>query len=316
MSRLRPHPHRGDVVAAGAVPLAVAAFVIELRMTQWSLGPRFVVVALIAVLLLTMGWLAELEGEAPRSYHTTLLLSGLLPLALALVLLAEVLGASRPPGNGGLAWTFAVEGLVAVACARRADSAVCTLIAALAGIVAIEAFVSWVFQPHGPGTFRAMLVAITFGSITGVVRLRDRHHRHAVQLANAAGLAVLLLGATFVVPAVLFGVFPGGGELGHPAAAFGWKLFLLAVGLGSLAYAGAEREPGPAYIGVAVLGEFVVLAGFGSAGAGSLVGWPLFLLIIGGALLAIGLRPRVPLPPPPGQPAPAPTVPLHSTEGP
>ena len=47
LDRLRPHPHRGVVIAAGAVPLAIAAVVIDLRMTQWSLGPRFAVVALI-----------------------------------------------------------------------------------------------------------------------------------------------------------------------------------------------------------------------------------------------------------------------------
>src|SRR5437764_14610389 len=87
LERLRPHPHRGDVIAAGAVPLVVAAFVIELRMTQWSLGPRFGVVLVIAALLLAMGWLAPLEGAAPRAYHSVLLVGGLLPMALALVLL-------------------------------------------------------------------------------------------------------------------------------------------------------------------------------------------------------------------------------------
>src|SRR5579884_1050771 len=101
MSFLRPHPHRGDVVAAGAVPLAVVAIVIELRMRQWSLGPRFVVIALIAGLILTMGWLSELEGPAPRPYHSVLLVAGLLPLIVAFQLLAEVLGAHRPPGSGG-----------------------------------------------------------------------------------------------------------------------------------------------------------------------------------------------------------------------
>jgi hypothetical protein len=80
---LRPHPHRGDVLAAGAVPLAVASIVIELRMQQWSVGPKFVVIALIAGLILTLGWLAELEGEAPRPYHSVLLVAGLLPLIVA-----------------------------------------------------------------------------------------------------------------------------------------------------------------------------------------------------------------------------------------
>jgi hypothetical protein len=318
IERVRPHPHRGDVIAAGAVPLAVAAFVIELRMTQWALGPRFAVAFLIAALLLTMGWLAPLEGDAPRSYHSVLLVAGLLPMAVALVLLAELLGASRPPGSGGLFWVFAVEALLAAAVARHARSAACTLIASVALIVAMEAFISWAFRPHGAGTFRAVSLVLTLAFAAGAVRLRDRHRAHAVQLVNAAGISTLLIGVSLGVPAV-FDVLLGPRDLaslGPVHAAFGWKLFLLAVGFGLIAYAGVEHERGPGYAGVAVLATFVVLTGLAGPGHRSLVGWPLFLLALGGVGLVIGLRPRRPLPPPPGQSTGAvtPTVPLRSKD--
>jgi hypothetical protein len=318
LDRLRPHPHRGDVIAAGAVPLAVAAFVIELRITQWGLGPRFAIVFLIALLLVTMGWLAPLEEDAPRAYHSTLLVSGLLPMALALVLFAELLGASRPPGSGGIFWVTAVEGAIAVAAARHARSAICTLIAAIAAIVAVESFVAWAFQPHGVGTGRAILVLLVLAFAVGAVRLHDRQHPHAVQLVNAAGLATLLLGLSLASTVVLGEVMRVSGALtafyGTPHVGFGWKLFLLAIGFGLIAYAGVDRERGPGFIGVGVLALFVVLTGLPTSAHGSLVGWPLFLLVIGGAGLAIGLRPRRPLPPPPSQPStsetPTPTVPL------
>ncbi len=321
LERLRPHPHRGDVIAAGAVPLALAAVIIELRMTQWSLGPRFAIVLLVAVLLLTMGWLAPLEYDGPRSYHTVLLVSGLLTLLPALLLLAEVLRSSRPPGSGGIAWTLALEAVVAIALARRANSGVCTLIAALAGAVALEAFVAWVFRPHGLGTFRAILVASTVGLIGGAIRLRDHRRRHAVQLVNVAGLLTLVLAASFLLIALLTiststsvsTAVPGSatGRLlaGAAGVAFGWKLYLLAVGFGLVAYAGADREPGPAYVGTAVLVAFAVLAGAPAINRGSLVGWPLFLLALGAVGLVIGLRPREPLPPEPAS-ATAPTVSL------
>lgn len=329
MSRLRPHPHRGDVIAAGAVPLSVAAIVIEMRMGQWSLGPRFVVVALIAGLILTMGWLAELEGEEPRAYHTALLVAGLLPLAVALVLLAEILGARRPPGSGGFAWTFALEALIAAAFARRANSGACTLIAALATVIAVETFVVLVFKPHGSGTFRGMLLVLALAFMAGAVRLRERGGRHAVQLVNAAGLTALLLGATYLVAAVVASVVAGVGGRAFPfltrvtgnfGAPFGWKLYLLAAGFGLVAYAGVERERGPAYIGVAVLAVFTLLVGLPSVNRGSLVGWPLFLLVIGAAGLVVGLRPRRDLPPPPAPPptvppSGAPTVPLKPVDG-
>jgi hypothetical protein len=303
LDRLRPHPHRGDIIAAGAVPLALAAFVIELRMTQWALGPRFVVVFLIAALLLTMGWLAPLEGDSPRAYHSVLLIAGLLPMALALVLLAELIGADRPPGSGGESWVFAVEAGLATLLARHARSAVCTLIAALAAIVAVEEFVTWVFQPHGADTFRAILVVLTLAFAAGAVRLRDRERAHSVQLVNAGGIASLLLGLDLITGLVLAGVMRASGALlaftGTPHVGFGWKLFLLGVGFGLIAYAGVDRERGPAFIGVAVLGVFALLTGFPTSGSGSLVGWPLFLLAIGAVGLVIGLRPRQPLPPPP-----------------
>jgi hypothetical protein len=321
IERLRPHPHRGDVIAAGAVPLAVAAFVIQLRMTEWAVGPRFGVVSLIAATLLVMGWLAPLEDDSPRSYHSVLLVAGLLPMALALVLLAELLGASRPPGSGGLFWAFAVETLLAAILARRARSGICTLIAALAGIVTVAAFVSWAFHPHGAGTLRAILLLLTLGFGAGAVRLRDRDRRHAVQLVNAAGVTTLLLGIDLAAGPIQATSIafrrPTLALLGSAHTAFGWKLFLLAVGFGLVAYAGVDHERGPGFLGVAVLAVFAVLVGAPAVNAGSLVGWPLFLLAIGGAGLAIGLRPRQPLPPPPGQAAETvtPTVPLRSNDG-
>jgi hypothetical protein len=319
---LRPHPHRGDVIAAGAVPLALAAIVIELRMTQWSLGTRFVVTALIVGLLLTLGWLAELEGAAPRAYHSVLLVAGLLPLAAALVLLAEVLGARRPPGAGGFFWIFAAEGAVATTAARRANSGVCTLISAIAAGVAVQAFVIWVFKPHGGGTFRAMLLVLTLAFVVAATRLRDRRRRHAVQLVNAAGLTALALAASYALLASVTTISAGpGGTIQRTAASgvpFGWKLYLFAVGAGLVAYAAADQEPGPAYIGTAILVSFALFAGLSPLQRGSLVGWPLFLLVIGGAGLAIGLRPRQPLPPEPPSPtgaSGAPTVPLHPVDG-
>jgi hypothetical protein len=314
-SRLRPHPHRGDVIAAGAVPLAMFALVVALRMVHWPLGARFGVVAVIAGLLLLMGWLAELEGESPRAYHSILLVCGLLVLAVALVLFAEVLGSARPPGSGGLTWAFAVVGVVAVLCARRANSGACTLIAALAVAVAVEAFVVWVFHPRGAGTFRAVLFVLTVACGGGVLRFRDHRRRHAVQLMNAGALLTFVLGLSFVIQPVV-SVFLDCGRTACfadvPAhAGFGWELWILAVGFGVIAYAGADREPGPAYFGVVLLVEFAVLVGLPRAGHTSLVGWPLFLLFIGLGGLAIGLRPRRELPPPPGGASPAPTIPLN-----
>ncbi|HEV3053231.1 MAG TPA: hypothetical protein VGX45_01155 [Solirubrobacteraceae bacterium] len=311
---LRPHPSRGDVIAAGAVPLSVLAFVIPLRMTQWATGPKFVVVAVIAMLLFTMGWLAPLEDEAPRAYHTVLLVAGLLPMIVALVLFAELIGAAHPPGAGGFVWVFLIETALAWASARRANSGACTLIAAVAGAGFVFAFVAWAFKPHSLDTYRAMVVVLTLGYAAGSLRLRERRRRHAVQLINAGGLLTLLLAVTYLESTLL--VVHGGGLLptsfgffGSLSAPFGWKLWILIVAFGLVAYAGVDRERGPAYIGVVMLLAFALLVGYSVSSRGSLVGWPLFLLIIGAGGVAIGLRPRAPLPPePPTRPHVPPTV--------
>ena len=314
LERLRPAPYRGDITAAGAIPLALSAIVIDLRMTQWSTGVRLVVVAGIAILILTMGWLTPLDGPAPAQYHSMLLVAGLLPLLLGLQLLAEVLGAtSYPPpfaGAGRLAWTFAAEALAALACARRANSAACTLIAALAAAVAVESGVRWIFGGD-LGTIRLVLFLLSLCFAAGAVRLRDGQRRHAVALVNAAGLAALTLGLTYAIAFSLERASLGSSSVqsfafGRGSGPVGWELYLLAIGFGLIGYAGSDREPGPAYIGVFVLLSFAVMAG---TGHGTLIGWPLVLLALGVIGLVIGLRPSTPAPPPPPTTV-APTIPL------
>jgi len=182
----------------------------------------------------------------------------------------------------------------------------------------VQAFVAWAFAPRGPGTFRAVLLVLTLALAAGAVSWRERRPRHAVQLANAGGIVTLALAATLLFPTVAFGALGrfGTGPVSAGAdASFGWELWLLAVGFGLVAYSCVDRRPGAGYLGVAVLLAFAVLAGEHTGARGSLIGWPLFLLVLGGVGLAIGLRPRKELPPPPGSPIPAPTIPLHKIEG-
>lgn len=304
LERLRPHPHRGDVIAAGVVPLALAAFVIELRMTQWAIGARFLVVAVIAGLLLLMAWLAPLEDLTPRPYHSLLLVAGLLVLVLALGLLPRVLGSDRL-SSGAVFWTLGLEAVAAAVLARRFGSGICTLIAALAGAISVEAFVAWVFAPHGASTFKAILVLLTLGFVVGAMMWHDRRRRRAVALVNAAGVLTIVLALLLVFTTIasyvssrVSGVSSSGLALAS-SASFGWKLYLLVIGFGLIAYAAVDREPGPAYLGVLVLSSFAGLVSGSLSGRGSLLFWPLFLLVLGVGAIAFGLRPRSPLPPPP-----------------
>ena len=114
---------------------------------------------------------------------------------VALELLAEILGAGRPPGAGGLCLGLRGRGRGRrAALARRARSAVCTLIAGLAGVVALEELVGWVFRPTGSERSGRCSWWWRSCSWVGALRVREGRARHAVQLVNAAGMASLVLG--------------------------------------------------------------------------------------------------------------------------
>jgi len=303
-----PHPHRGDLIAAGAVPLALGVLLIDVRMDgAWSIGILFLLTALGCALVLGMGLLAPLEGERPRSYQQVLLLTGVLLGFVALVRLAQVFGVVDPLTKAGtLVWIFLIVAAGAAWIARTRRSAVCALIAALAGVELLLAFVEWVFAPEGPGTIRWLLLASAIVLVLAALALRDRKRRESVYLVDAAGVAILVLGLSFI--GALFGVLT---FVGAPSGApgDGWKLVLLAAGLGLVAYSGVDGEPGPAYLGAAILLLFVALAGIPDEGGASLWFWPLVLLLIGGAAVAAGLRPRRELPPEPPTPGRPPDAP-------
>jgi len=311
---LRPHPHRGDLIAAGAVPLTVAVVMLNVRMdSTWGDGIHLVITALACALVLGMGLLAEREEDYPRAYQTVLLLAGLTLLAIALYRLAQVLGAESPLESSSTAtWMAAIFAAVAAVPAwERINSPICALVEVVAGGVTLLAFVDWVFDPKGPTTFRWILLLLIAVYVAAHLRWRDSRPRHAVHMVNAAGLAGLAIAFSFgFVLALPFG---GSGDPGT-----WWELVLLGIGLGLVAYAGVDREPGPAYLGFAVLLAFALLAGLPSPGGASIVGWPLLLLLLGGAAVAAGLRPLQPLPPAPdadAEPAPTEVLP-QQPEGP
>lgn len=315
---LTPHPHRGDLIAAGALPLALGVLLANVRLdATWGTGVFLVIDVLAAALVLGMGLLAPLEGERPRSYQQVLLLSGLLLGFLALLRLAQVMGADAPLLTAGSRlWIFLTVALGAAWVARTRRSAVCALIAALAGIVAVVAFVGWAFSPQGPATVRWVLLGLAIALVLAALARRDVDRRESVYLVDAAGVAVFALGVTFLGAAVVaYTPLPDAvlRFLGIPSGVpgGGWKLILLAAGLGLVAYAAVDRESGPAYLGALNLLVFVVLAAIPGTGGASLWFWPLVLLLLGGAAVGAGLRPRQELPPEPGSRAgDPPTEPL------
>jgi hypothetical protein len=282
---LRTDDDGGPMVAAGLVTLAVAVLLIDIRFTtDWSAGGRLVVTAIPAVLALGVAWFAPLD-DAPPAWVSAIVVVELALVALALGNLADALGADSPFGAAGtLTWVGLLVTALAVISSRRHNSAVMVLLAGLAATVTLLAAADWIFDLDSPlRTFRwlLMLAAILLGAAGTATR--DARPRHGVALVNAAGLVTLGLAHTFGA-----GAFAGVGS--GATAGWGWELFVLLVGAALVGFAMANKEPGPGYLGAAVLAAFALMAA--DSGEPSLVGWPLVLLLVAIALLALGLRPR------------------------
>jgi hypothetical protein len=226
---------------------------------------------------------------------------------VTIVRFAQVVGVDSPiDSSATLTWTTALfAGVAAVPAWGRINSPICALVEIVAGGLFLLALVDWVFSPTGPTTSRWILLLLIVVYTALHLYWRERKRRHAVHFVNAAGLAALVLAISFTFFATIQGVFVNGAG-DSTLAATGvvgldtwWEIVILAVGLGLVAYAGVDREPGPAYLGFAVLLLFVSLAGVPSSDGASIIWWPLLLLLVGGAALAAGLRPIRPLPPPP-----------------
>ena len=283
---LHPPAHRGPLIAAGAVVLTVGVALEQIRITPGA-GVQLMIVALLAATLLWLALQGRHDGGPPPAHVSALIVCGLLAAEATLLRLADVLGADFSTlSSGAVTWTSLLLCGGASVIARRRDSAIAALVAALAGGAAVLFGWDWIFSPGSVTPYRWLLLglAIAYGVLS--LPMRGRSLRHAVQMVNAGGLAILLLALTAIQ-----GIFS------TPRLPGFWELVVLTAGFSLVAYAAADKAPGPAYLGVANLGAFVVLVGF--TGDRTLEWWPIMLLLAGLLMLAAGLRPRVPLPPEP-----------------
>jgi hypothetical protein len=292
---LRPPPHRGPLIAAGAVLITVGLALVELRTDDLADGWRALILGSAAALVLGLGVQAPNEGGRPPAYQSVLLVCGLLLAYVGLLHLGGALNGDGGPGAGLFVWTGLVQAGLAGWIAAYRRSAIAALISAVAAGIALLAAVDWIFDPSGFAAARWILLLLAGVLVlTGLV-LRAGRPRHAELLIDAAALAILAIAGEALV-GVVIGVFaPFGTVPTAPLPGF-WELVVLGAGCGLVAFGAVDRSPGPAWLGVANLLAFVVLVGQGDS---TLHWWPVTLLVLGAATMLAGLRPRAPLPPPP-----------------
>ena len=277
--------------------LATGLVLFELRlMNELSDVVHFLVLGVPAGVILALGLQAPNEDGSPPAYQSVLLVTGVLLLEPALLRLADVLGAENPDDfpAGELTWTLAVVAGVALYASIRRNSAICLLLAAIAGVGSLLAAWEWIFAP---GTFTAsrwLLTASAAALVMGGLALRDGAPRKSELLIDAAGLAILFIAAQ----GLFLSVFDDGEAFASSQSLPDfWELIVFGAGVGLLAYGALDRSPGPAWLGFANLVAFIGITGLTQDE--TLYFWPLALLLVGGLMMGAGLRPREPLPPEP-----------------
>ncbi len=102
---LRPLPHRGDVVAAGAVALAALVALLQVRFDDaWGKGIHFAYAAAALAFVGTLALRAPREGDAPRAYQSALLAVTFALAVPTLARLSLLLGSDGLDSSGTLAW--------------------------------------------------------------------------------------------------------------------------------------------------------------------------------------------------------------------
>jgi len=309
----------------GGLAFAVGALVLFIRKAggvggsaDWASFPLLLVLLVPVLLLYGLGVKAGRAAAAgPQPWQAVLLLAAVLLSPLALFQLLDVLGGDMD-SSFHQAWIFTAVAALAGYAAFVLGAVYQALVAALALSYAWLSIADAVLDDPSVGTFRVLLIIAAAALIAGSVALRRRSMVQAPELITAAGIVAVLAGllGVFESLAAFSGGLLSGSADSEGQSAF-WDIALLLVSLALAGYGARVGARGPAYVGAIGLLAFALIVGVELAGLlegdadGKLVGWPLLLLLGGGAALAAGLGFR-----PPGQGTgvrnePAPTRPME-----
>ena len=324
-----PDPLRDWLRMLGGLAFAIGAVVLFIRKAggaqggeDWAEFPLLLVLLVPVVLLYALGVRAGRDrsvaaAAGPQPWQGVLLLAAVLLSPLALFQFVDTIGGDT---GGALhqTWIFLVMAGLAAYASFSLGAIYQALVASLALAVAWLSLADAVLDEPSVGTFRVLLIIAAAGLIAGSAALRRQGRTQAPELVTAAGIVAVLAGLLGVFESIgqLTGGLFGGDTDAEGQSAF-WDVVLLVVSLALVGYGARVGARGPAYVGAFGLFAFTLLVGIELGGLlegdadGKLVGWPLLLLLGGGAALAAGLGLG-----PPGQGArarsePEPTRPME-----
>jgi hypothetical protein len=272
----------------------------ELFGEDWGAAALFLTLALPCLFLFGSALLAvRATGETP-AWQGVYVVFGLLLLPAALALLVNWLTDPGDAGNSlNVAWIFLLAAAVAAYAAFFLRVRYALLLTAAFLVVSWLALWDELLDDGigaDIGTLRGLLVAVAaiLLALAALVRFRAPGGtlRLASELVTVAGLAAVAAGAISVVALFGVGQFV---EVPVRESSLFWDIALLVVSLLLIAYGVRFGVRGPTYAGAVGLVFFALIVGFDledtAAPDGSILGWPLALVLLGLAAIVASLIP-------------------------
>src|SRR3954453_10291687 len=292
-ARLAAPDRRDWLRVAGGMMFGAGSLVLLIRKgNDWSDWAVFFSLLIPAAVLFAVAFLGRARGEAFTGWQVGFLVFGTLLLLGALLQLVNAAD-GNPRSSLNVLWTFGVGAGVAVVTALAMRASCHMLLGVLLALVAWLALWDKVLSNPSGDTVRWLLIVLALiYSAVAVVLTRARRPQ-ASDLITAAGIAAVLAAAlSFAGAAGALNDTVGSSLSGSaPKPSQGWNIFLLLVSLALIAYESRAPTRGPGYVGAIGLISFIGLTGVdlvnrinGDEGGG-VVGWPLILLIGGGAAI-------------------------------
>jgi hypothetical protein len=282
----------------GALLIGVGFLVVAFRRSDaelfgdsWGEGAIFVTIAIPCILLLGAGLTSPRGGEA-APWQTVCVVFGLILLPLALALFVDWIAGPSDAGNPlNVAWIFALTAVVSFYAGIFGRVRYALLLGAVALVISWLGLwgqiVSGSLSDHVT-TLRWLLLLAAAGLVALALFAQGR----ASEVVTVAVLAAV--GAGAISGLAVYGQNPFV-SVPHANASFLWSLELLVVSLAAILYGAGGRARGPAYAGTLGLALFTLIVGLDLANpdspSGTLLGWPLVLVIAGIAAFAASFAP-------------------------
>ncbi len=278
---------------------AVALLVRKSGLHGWTDFELLLVVLVPACILygMALGGPRRAGAAPPMAWRSVAMVTAVLLWPVVLFLFLKWVGASTHHVLYDAA-VFAATALLAGYGARRSGARYALLLSGLAALVAWLLVWDKILDHPSADTFRWLLVvaAVLLMLAAGAVALAGA--RGASDLATAGGLTAVLAGIFGIVVAAVQAValVPLRALPVHLSGTqhLGWDIFLLIVSVALVAFGSRARVRGLGYAGglgllafTISVGAQVTRLGSGRQPTHSLAGWPLVLLILGVAGLAV-----------------------------